>query len=136
MPLFKTTSAREKGKPAECDELVRCLFAVWDPCTLSAAHGPASALAYTLSNRDQHMRAHMPGAVFTACGRGAVQQPHPPHRASASKPAAPAATLALLLFVLVFGEEDGGSPKPHVLCGSAAHVDVHVSSSGGKVVVV
>lgn len=57
----------------------------------------------------------IPGAVFTACGRGAVQQPPPPHRASASKPAVPAATLLCSCLFWSSGRRTAGLRAPCAL---------------------
>lgn len=75
---------------------------------------------------------HMPGALFTACGWGAVRQPHQPHRASTSKPAVPAATF--LCSCLFWSSGRRTASEPRVICGSAVHVNAHVRKVGGKVV--
>lgn len=78
--------SQRKGK----SHLVKWAVAVFVWNRISAAHGlPLPGIHRARGSA----HACMPGAVFTACGRGAVQQPHPPQRASASEPAAPAATL-------------------------------------------
>lgn len=82
----------------------------WDPCTLSAAHGWA-LLWHTLCTTGS-AHACMPGAVFTACGRGAVQQPHPPHICIQ---ASSASSHTSLLFVLVFRERTAGPRAPCAL---------------------
>lgn len=57
----------------------------------------------------------MRGAVFTACGRGAVHQPHPLCWASVSKPAVPEATLLYCCLFWSSGRRTAGLQVPCAL---------------------
>ena len=78
----------------------------WELCTLSAAH--CGSAWCTLSTRGS-AHACMPCALFTACGWGAVQQPHPTSPGICTQTSSTSSHTPLLLFVLVFREEDGGA---------------------------
>ncbi|KAM7366944.1 hypothetical protein PAMP_014876 [Pampus punctatissimus] len=80
-------------------------------CQVSAqSHVVMTQLAKTLCHTPPHRQIL---AKKLACGWGAVQQPHPPHRSSASKLAGRGRQVS----------------ERHVLCGSPAHVYVHVMDS-------
>ena len=119
MSLIKTNLTQRKKREAHSVKLIGALFGTG---SLHAFCGTwfGSAWRTLCTNGSGH--ACMRGAVFTACGRGAVQQLHPLHWASASKPGVPAAPLLCCCWVWSSGRRTAGLQAPCALWFSSTRV--------------